>query len=131
MSFSTCVGQEGEARRQQPRAFSRGGVFPCVALLCDRGKGLAVICLSSLQYKVHFVKGRGESGERHEYTTGHLSSSFEGSRLCKLFRPTLPGAFERNGHSWSEEADLGLLRSHWIIGPPFVVRKSLDSENNE
>jgi hypothetical protein len=32
--------------------------------------------------------------------------------------------------TWSEEADLGLLRTHWIIGPPFVDPKSLATMSN-
>jgi hypothetical protein len=32
--------------------------------------------------------------------------------------------------SLSDEAELGLLRDHWIIGPPFVDRKSLSTMSN-
>jgi hypothetical protein len=49
---------------------------------------------------------------------------------------TYPGAFGRSGShgesawSQSEEAESGLLRAHWIIGPPFVDRKSLATMSN-
>jgi hypothetical protein len=35
-----------------------------------------------------------------------------------------------NAHWSDSEEDLGLLRGHWIIGPPFVDRKSLATMNN-
>jgi hypothetical protein len=45
-----------------------------------------------------------------------------------------PGASGRNGSheecTWPDEAELGLLRAHWIIGPPFVDLKSLATMSN-
>ena len=55
------------------------------------------------------------------------------SRSCILeydigvcIHPRLTACIE----TWSEDADLGLLRTHWIIGPPFVDPKSLAIMNN-
>ena len=53
---------------------------------------------------------------------------------CTHFDTSPPGAFGRNGfHGESarpDEAELGLLRAHWIIEPPFVDRKSLATMSN-
>ena len=44
------------------------------------------------------------------------------------------GVFGSNGYhgesTWPDVSELGLLRSHWIIGPSFVDRKSLTTVSN-
>ncbi len=55
-------------------------------------------------------------------------------RHCSHFDTSPPGAFGRNGFhgesAWPDETELGLLRAHWIIGPPFVDPKSLATMSN-
>jgi hypothetical protein len=55
-------------------------------------------------------------------------------RHCTHFDTSPPGSFGRNGiHgecAWPDVTDFGFLRDHWIIGPPFVDRKSLGTMSN-
>jgi hypothetical protein len=58
-----------------------------------------------------------------------FSFSIHRTRHYAHFDTSPPGAFGRNGsHGEStrpDVAELGLLRAHWLIGPPFLDRKSL------
>jgi hypothetical protein len=55
-------------------------------------------------------------------------------RHCAHFDTYPSGAFGSNGFhgesAWPE-TELGFLRTHWIIGPPFVDRKSLATMSDE
>ncbi len=45
-----------------------------------------------------------------------------------------PGSSSRNGYhgesGWPDETEQGLMRAHWMIGPPFVDRKSMTTTSN-
>jgi hypothetical protein len=65
---------------------------------------------------------------------GFFSFSIDRIRHCAHFDTYPPGAFGCNGFhgesAWPDEAEQGLLRAHWIIGPPFVDPKSLATMSN-
>ncbi len=65
---------------------------------------------------------------------GFFSFSIHRLRHCAHFDTSPTGAFGSNGFhgesDWLFETELGLLRSHWIIGPPFMDLKSLVTISN-
>ena len=78
--------------------------------------------------KIRVLMGAGL--DNHNTVRIHHVSSWNGSRVVSRLNTSPTGAsFRSNGYhgesAWPDEAELGLLRAHWIIGPPFVDRKCL------